>query len=209
MSLRLTRVFNAPGPHPNGIQATTEGLWILDQGDNRVSCHRYHDGSIIRIFGTDSDRGSGITHSGTHLWLASTYSREIIKCDDRTGETLERHSTPGAAQTGAHGLEWRDGRLWLATPPSATIYRLNPETWTVESSIPAPGNRPHGVAWENGRLWCVETNHRAIFLLDPETGDQIDRIDVEGPEPHGFTMWQGEFWIVDANDGGVYRGVRR
>jgi streptogramin lyase len=86
---------------------------------------------------------------------------------------------------------------------------MDPDTWTVIHSFPAPGDRCHGIAWENGKLWCVETNHRAVFLLDPETGDHLDRIDVEGPEPHGFTMWQGEFWIGDANTGDIYRGTRQ
>ena len=96
----------------------------------------------------------------------------------------------------------------MSSPPDATIYRMNPEEWTVLQSFPAPGDRPHGIAWENGRLWCVETNHRAVFLYDPQTGEQLDRLDVEGPEPHGFTLWQGEVWIVDATTGGVFRGTR-
>lgn len=208
MHLCLTRAFTAPGPHPNGLQATTEGLWILDQGDNQACCVSYKDGTVLKTFDTGSDRGSGLTDNGTHLWLSSTYSCEILKCDRNTLETLERYPTPGATTTGAHGLEWMDGELWMAVPPVATIYRMDPDTWEVKHSIPAPGNRPHGIAWENGRLWCVETSLNAVFLLDPATGDQLDRIDVEGAEPHGFTMWQGVFWICDAETREVYRGIR-
>ena len=208
MILTLNHVFDAPGPHPNGLQATTEGLWILDQENNRVSCHQYQDGKILRIFETDADRGSGITHSGTHLWVSSTYTCETLKLDPETGKTLDRHVTPGAKDTGAHGLDWKDGELWMSSPPDATIYRVDPYEWTVLQSFPAPGDRPHGIAWENGNLWCVETNHRAVFMYNPQTGKQLDRLDVEGPEPHGFTLWQGEVWIVDATTGGVFRGTR-
>ena len=28
--------YKSPGPHPNGLQATAEGLWVMDQGNNRV-----------------------------------------------------------------------------------------------------------------------------------------------------------------------------
>lgn len=208
MKLTLSQVFDAPGPHPNGLQATTEGLWILDQGDNRISLHDYRDGATRRIFESDSDRGSGITHSGVHLWVSSTYSCETLKIDPGSGRTLERYPTPGAKKTGAHGLEWRDGELWMSSPPDATIYRMDPDEWTVLQSFPAPGDRPHGIAWDNGRLWCAETNHRALFLYDPDSGEQLDRLDVEGPEPHGFTLWQNEVWIVDATTGGVFRGTR-
>ncbi|MBM3263763.1 MAG: hypothetical protein FJY97_10120 [candidate division Zixibacteria bacterium] len=208
MPLKLSKVFTSPGPHPNGLQGTTEGLWILDQGNNKISCHAYRDGALLRLLDTDSDRGSGITDSGEYLYIASTYSCEILRCDRRTGETTARYATPGAVKTGSHGLEWKDGDLWMAVPPAATIYCMDPVTWTVKHSIPAPGDRPHGIAWENGHLWCVETNHRAIYRLDPQTGEQLEKIPVEGPEPHGFTMWQGEFWIVDAETGEVHRGAR-
>ena len=29
-------LFKTPGPHPNGLQATDEGLWIIDQANNYV-----------------------------------------------------------------------------------------------------------------------------------------------------------------------------
>lgn len=208
MILTLDHVFDAPGPHPNGLQATTEGLWILDQSDNRVSCHEYRDGKTLRIFETESDRGSGITHSGTHLWVSSTYSCETLKIDPETGKTIDRYATPGAQKTGAHGLEWRDDELWMSSPPDATIYRIDPYEWTVLQSFPAPGDRPHGIAWENGNLWCVETSRRSVFMYNVQTGEQVDRLDVEGPEPHGFTLWQGEVWLVDATTGAVFRGTR-
>ena len=208
MGLHLTKAFDAPGPHPNGMQGSTEGLWILDQGNGKVTCQSYSDGAVLKSFDTKSDRGSGITHSGTHLWISSTYTCEVLKCDPISGDTIAGYPAPGAENTGSHGLEWVNGELWITTPPSATIYRMNPETWKIKHSIPAPGDRPHGLAWENGRLWCVDTNENAVFLYDPESGEQLERIDVIGTEPHGFTMWQGEFWICDATTCEVYRGVR-
>ena len=208
MSLHLTKAFDAPGPHPNGMQATTEGLWILDQGNNKVTCQSYRDGTVLKSFDTESDRGSGITLSGTHLWISSTYTSEVLKCDPTSGDTIARYPAPGAGKTGSHGLEWVNGELWVTTPPSATIYRVNPETWKIIHSFPAPGDRPHGLAWENGRLWCVDTNENAVFLYDPRSGEQVERVAVVGTEPHGFTLWQGEFWICDATTREVYRGIR-
>ncbi|MCY4596550.1 MAG: hypothetical protein OXC19_17335, partial [Bryobacterales bacterium] len=41
-------VFDSPGPKPNGLQATAEGLWILDQGDNRAYLVDYASGKTIR-----------------------------------------------------------------------------------------------------------------------------------------------------------------
>ena len=28
------QLFNCPGPKPNGLQATKDGLWVIDQGNN-------------------------------------------------------------------------------------------------------------------------------------------------------------------------------
>ena len=33
---KVETVFKSPGPKPNGLQATEDGLWIMDQGDNHV-----------------------------------------------------------------------------------------------------------------------------------------------------------------------------
>lgn len=208
MKLQLTKAFDAPGPHPNGMQGSTEGLWILDQGDNKVTCQSYKNGTVTRTFDTASDKGSGITHSGTDLWLSSTYSCEVLRINPESGKTLDSFPAPGAEKTGSHGLEWVQGDLWITTPPSAMIYRMDPVTWEIVHSFPAPGERPHGLAWDNGKLWCAETNENAVFLYDPVSGKQLDRLDVDGTEVHGFTMWQGEFWLCDAETCEVYRGIR-
>jgi streptogramin lyase len=200
-------VFQAPGPHPNGMQATAEGIWILDQHTNQVQLVSY-TGQVLRSLATASDRGSGITHDGEALWLASTYSREILRVDPATGATLATYATPGAAKTGAHGLEWRDNTLWLATPPSATVYQVDvADGFQVIHSFPAPGNRPHGIAWDGDDLWCVETNLRGIFRLDTDTGAILQQVDLPAPapEPHGMTLWEGYFWYCDANTSTVCR----
>jgi streptogramin lyase len=210
MAPRIETMFDAPGPHPNGMQATPDGLWILDQHTNQVSLVT-DEGRVLRTLDTTADRGSGITDDGSALWIASTYSREILKVDRSTGSTLAAFATPGAGQTGAHGLEWRDGRLWVAVPPSATIYEVDVEDGlAVLHSLPAPGKRPHGIAWEGDHLWCVETSHRAIYRLDPRDGSVVETIAVPAPypEPHGMTLWNRCFWYCDAETRAVCRVAR-
>ena len=74
--------FPSPIPKPNGLQATSEGLWIIHQDEaNSASLVNYADGKIIRSFPTETNKSSGLTyHEGT-LWIGSTYSREIVHCD--------------------------------------------------------------------------------------------------------------------------------
>src|SRR6201987_3920878 len=90
-------VFKSPGPQPNGLQATKDGLWIIDQGTgNKAYLVSYEDGKVIRSFETETDKSSGITYDGEALWIGSTYSREIVRTDAMTGRAMERHFTPGA-----------------------------------------------------------------------------------------------------------------
>src|SRR5690242_112425 len=92
-------VFDSPGlnPKPNGLQATDQGLWIIDQGPgSKAYLVDYDHGKTIREFETETTASSGITFDGAALWIGSTYSREIVKTDASTGRALERHFTPGA-----------------------------------------------------------------------------------------------------------------
>ena len=63
-SAKVEKVFDSPGPKPNGLQATQDGLWILDQGNNHISLVSYENGKVLRDLETESDRGSGITFDG-------------------------------------------------------------------------------------------------------------------------------------------------
>lgn len=224
---RVDRAFATPGKQPNGLQAATEGLWVLDQGTNRAALVRYEDGSVIREFATETDRGSGITFDGSALWIASTYNRLLVRVDAKTGKTLKQLPSPGSGlvkwgprgahpqPTGAHGLEWSRGQLWVAAPPSATIYVVNPEDGSVIRSFPAPGVRPHGIGWDpDGSLWCAESIYRSFFKMDPKTGRILKQVMLPptAPEvnglvvvPHGMTIWQRQFWFSVAETGEVYR----
>jgi sugar lactone lactonase YvrE len=234
---KVETVFKSPGSKPNGLQATRDGLWILDQGNNKAYLVSYDGGRVLREFVTESDRGSGITFDGEALWLGSTYNREIVRCDATTGKTLARFFTPGAgviykttwdppgrssplakpasstetrpaqagsAQpntlgTGAHGQEWRNGKLWMAVPPSRMIYRIDPKTWVVEQQFSTAGNRPHGIAWEGKYLWCTDSNLNAFFKHDPATGEIVEKIQLANsdPLPHGMSIWQDHMWYCD------------
>ncbi len=100
-------------------------------------------------------------------------------------------------RTGAHGIEFRDGKMYLAVPPSATVYRINPDPWKVEFEFKTVGDRPHGLGWEGAYLWCVDSNLNAMFKYDPKTGKALEMIQLadSDPLPHGMaiqnnrTMW--------------------
>ena len=54
IATKVERAFRTPGAAPNGLQATPEGLWILDQATNRVALVDYKDGHVLRQFETET-----------------------------------------------------------------------------------------------------------------------------------------------------------
>ena len=210
---KIEKRFKSPGPQPNGLHAASDALWYIDQANNKVYKLDYETGEILFEVQTDTVHSSGITLGGGFLWIASTYEVKISKLDPNTGETLARYDTPGAgivAQqedaenpkiTGAHGLEWRDGKLYVATPPSQMVHMMNPDTWEEEHRFRTPGLRVHGLAWaKNGRLWAADTSAGTVSLIDTEEGRVYDVICVEAPdEVHGMTIYEDVLWYCDAN----------
>jgi hypothetical protein len=236
--------FKSPTPRPNGLQATPDGLWIIDQGPgSRASLVRYADGSVIKSFETDTVRPSGITFDGTAIWIGSTFSYENVRCDATTGAVLERRPTPGcttfamagdpparrsplapppAAATprpapaaapapprltqaphlrfqGAHGQEWRDGRLWTTSTSSRSIYELDAATWTVHRVLTTPGPRPHGLAFHGRFLWHNDGDLNAFFKYDLDTNRVVETIQLDDTDPlsHGLTIQGDTLWYCD------------
>ncbi len=196
--------WRTPGPQPNGLQAVPEGVWVIDQEDLNVYLLDWRDGSVLRRFPTATHHSSGITWDGEALWVASTFPPIELFRYSPDGVELRRLPTPGASErSGAHGLEWIDGRLWVTVPPSATTYQLDPADGRILKQFPAPGNRPHGLAWDGELLWVAETTHRTItgYTLDGEVRRvlALEPGPDEGPNPHGLTYHDGRLWYCDAD----------
>ncbi len=234
--------FKSPTARPNGLQATPEGLWIIDQGaGSRASLVRYSDGQVIKSFDTDTVRPSGITFDGEALWIGSTFSYENVRCDATTGAVLERRPTPGCTTytmagdpplrrsplapppvapavlaatpppavrltqgphgrfQGAHGQEWRDGKLWTTSTSARSIYRVDPKSWVVEQRLSVPGPRPHGLAWEGRYLWHGDGDLNAFFKYDLDSSQIVEKIQLADTDPlaHGLTIWNGTLWYCD------------
>jgi streptogramin lyase len=192
-----------PGKQPNGLQATPDGLWVIDQVDpNDIYLLDYADGRQLKHLSTRALHSSGITIDPSgNIWVASTFTYELICFDRETGRELLAHPTPSYDRSGgAHGTEWRDGKLWFNVPITGRIFAMDPAEGTIVHSIPSHGDRAHGIGWDpyDASLWCVDTNKRVIYKLNPYSGEIVDAVGCTGPEPHGMTIWQGNFWICDA-----------
>src|SRR5437899_6121140 len=112
-------LWKTPGNQPNGLQATSDGLWVIDQIDpNDIYLLAYADGRELCKVPTRALHSSGITIDPSgNIWVSSTFTYEVICFDRETGKELVAHHTPPYDQSGgAHGIEWRDGKLWFSVP---------------------------------------------------------------------------------------------
>lgn len=215
MTVQVARVeerFKSPGPQPNGLQATADGLWCIDQVDLKVTKLDYGTGAVLFEAQTDTEHSSGITFGNGSMWIASTFQLTIAELDPITCKTIAQHESPGngivawAADqqhgrvTGAHGLEWQDGKVYVAAPPSQFIHVMDATTWQEVHAFRAPGLRVHGLAWaDDGTLWVADTSAGTISRLDPQDGRVWEVIRVEAPvEIHGLTIHEGVLWYCDA-----------
>ena len=87
------------------MQCTDEGIWTIDVAGSRTStpgrCKVYlssYEGKLLRELAPEGTgpSGIGVDADNKTIWIGSTYSREIIRADAKTGETIEKHFTPGA-----------------------------------------------------------------------------------------------------------------
>ncbi len=185
---------------PNGLQASDDGLWVIDADTNNLYKLDWNDGSVLMEAPTDTYKASGITLSDDHVWVASTHNSRLYKLNE-DGTTVEYYDPPGVGvispnDVGAeycrpHGMEWVDGKIWVCIKPALRIYQIDPNTMQVLHSIPTPGAGPHGIAWDDGAIWCAEKRGKTIHKLDAETGEVLEEIPITEPELDGLTMYNG------------------
>lgn len=202
MAYNIRVLWKTPGAQPNALQATPQGLWVLDQVDpNRVYLLRYEDGAILREFGTRGKHGSGITvDSHGRVWLASTFGNEIICYDPETGREASAIPAPGLTDAPGqpHALEWRDGHLWCNVPKAGQIFELDPATGEVLHRISAHGDRAHGMAWEADGMWCLGINP-ASKISPPQVAA------VESDQPWRSARGLPALWSADTNKRVLFR----
>ena len=183
---------------------------MIDQGEgNKAYLVSYEDGKVLRSFGTETDRSSGITFDDGTIWIGSTYSREIVRCDATTGKTLERHFTPGAGVIYKMAGDPPDRRSPLApkqppAPPKKVDPNADPSKVGGFQAGQLLGSRAlgtgaHGQEVRDGKLWMAVPPARMVFCLNPKTWVVEKRFETAGNRPHGIG-WEGKYlWVTDSN----------
>jgi sugar lactone lactonase YvrE len=230
-------LFTAPGNSGNGMQCSEEGIWTIDIAGSRTDtpgrCKVYlssYEGKLIRELSPEGTGPSGLGYDGTSLWVASTYSREIIQADAKTGETIAKHFTPGAgviyrrttdiaarpdtyaqkirtASRGSDAGAGRGGRRGGGTGRQGTTDGLGVGRGGAvvgNPGPPAPGTGAHGIQVQGGKLWVAVPPGRMIYRIDPKTWTVEHMFPTTGYRPHGIGIESAnatQLWEADTNMG--------
>jgi hypothetical protein len=230
---RTTRLFRSPGLYPNGLAVAPEGLWI---GQQKVSisvsrewgvpvpANRDEDawlvdwnGKLLRTVSTPCRNCSGTAWGGGHLWMASNESPRGIFQIDGNGKMIRERQIPLALDSyggGCHGLQWHDGKLWIAALRLGGALRVDPVTWVPEVLIRVASEekpRLHDITFDNnGDMWVVTGTNATSYAAaraglskyDGKTGQLVLTVDLEpgSADPHGLVFHQGRLISCDAGN---------
>ena len=215
---KIEILFKAPGQSANGMQCTEEGIWTIDVAGSRTDtpgrCKVYlssYEGKLLRELAPEGTgpSGIGLDEDNKAIWIGSTYSREIIRSDAKTGETIEKHFTPGA------GVIYR---MTTDLPPRPDTYgrSVRPPAGgagrggAVASTPgpPAPGTGAHGQQTQHGKLWFAVPPGRMIYRIDPKTWVVEHMFPTVGFRPHGIGIETPDakyLWESDTNMGAFFK----
>ncbi len=107
---------------------------------------------------------------------------------------------PPDAAVSAHGA------VWVTSPESDAVYRIDPETDAITQTITV-GSGPSAITSADRDIWVANTLDGTVSRIDPASA--VDRVVQKikvGAEPTGITAGDGMIWVADAS-ASTLRGI--
>ena len=211
--IKTTTLFKSPEGYPNGIAVAPEGLWICEQkSDNAVLVD--WKGKLLKTLKSQSKNTSGIAYGDGCVWMAgnSAAAEGVFQIDMNGRELTHRQIPLGPADNGGgcHGIEYVDGKIYIAALRLRGILRVDAKTWQPEFMIPYAVPRAHGIAHNpaDGSVWMVTGTADGLAGLiqyDNTTGRvlSIAAFAKTDCDPHGLAWHDGALYSSDA---GIHPG---
>jgi sugar lactone lactonase YvrE len=203
--VKTTPLFQSPEGYPNGIAAVPDGLWIAEQKSDNAHLVDWK-GELLSTVKTESKNTSGLAFGDGCIWMAANAAPQGIFQTDLKSKTVSHRQIP-LGGGGCHGVEYVNGKLWIAALRLRGILRVDAKTWEPEFLIPYAVPRAHGVAFDKGAIWMVTGDEQGAGLIkyDAETGRVLEtvRLAESDPDPHGLALHDGALYSCDA---GIHPG---
>jgi len=166
-------ILGDPGT-PGGLAWGAGALWVACLSDGKIyKVNPFVPTSDPNHVLAELENGAfdpfALTFGGGYLWVSDLGTGLIHQVDPYTGVVVSSIDAPGVAPHSVRavdaqgivlvapmGLAWDNGYLWVAT--GSTLFKLNPVTGAVVTSVAAPGTSPFGLAYDGRYLWNADQN---------------------------------------------------
>jgi streptogramin lyase len=207
--VKTTTLFKSPEGYPNAIAVAPDGLWIGEQKTDSAHLVDWN-GKVLKTVRTESKNTSGLAYGDGCIWMAANAAPQGIFQTDLTSKTISHRQIPLGPRDnggGCHGVEYVNGKLWIAALRLRAILRVDAKTWEPEFMIPYSVPRAHGVACDKNAIWMVTGNEQGAGLIkyDMETGRTLETAQFAETDcdPHGLAWHNGVLYSCDA---GIHPG---
>jgi len=207
MNRSAAEIVREYGPFPDADSVhgvTYDGRHVWFAAGGRLIAFDPASAETLRSIDITADAGTAF--DGRHLFQLA--EDRIQKIDPKTGRVL---ATIPAPCSGASGLTWAEGTLWVGQYRDRKIYQIDPETGAILRTIES--NRfVTGVTWVDGELWhgTWEGDESELRRVDPRTGEVLETIEMPpGVGVSGLESDSGELFFCGGGRSGKVRTVRR
>lgn len=154
---KTTKLFKAPGPWPNALASSPEGLWVAQQHLTEGEAKGVNvpwptkgreqvwlvdmNGKMLKTVESNASNTSGLAYGNGDLYVCSNTDDAqtgIHRVNVASGKEtqLQLPLSPGNKTGGIHGAQWHDGKVWIANNRMRSLMRLNPANFTGELQFP-------------------------------------------------------------------------
>lgn len=187
--------------HVHGVTYDGQRVWFAT-GD-KLSTFDPTSGKTLRSI--DVAARAGTAFDGQHLFQLA--EDRIQKIDPKTGRVLATIPAP----SGASGLAWAEGTLWVGQHGDRKIHQVDPQTGEILRTIESK-RFVTGVTWLDGDLWhgTSEGGENDLRRVDPRTGEVLERLEMPpGVDVSGLESDGGDRFFCGGGRSGKVRAVRR
>jgi glutamine cyclotransferase len=198
----IVREYSFPGVEQvGGVSFDGRSVWFAS-GD-KLNAFDPASGEAVRSIEVPARAGTAF--DGKHFFQIA--AEVIRKIDAKTGSVLATIPAP----SGAAGLAWAEGSLWVGQHRERKIHRIDPETGAILRTIES--NRfVTGITWVDGELWHAtwEDDASEIRRVDPRTGEVLESLEMpSGTNVSGLESDGRDLFYCGGGKTGKVRAVRR
>jgi glutamine cyclotransferase len=184
-----------------GVSFDGASVWFAS--GKRMNAFDPASGRTVRTI--DVPAQAGTAFDGKHFFQIA--AELIRKIDAKTGAVLATIPAP----SGAAGLAWAEGSLWVGQHKERRIHRIDPETGAILRTIES--NRfVTGITWVDGEMWhgTWEDDASEIRRVDPDTGEVLEMLEMpRGTNVSGLESDGADLFYAGGGKTGKVRAIRR